>query len=265
MATTRFIDIRVRSRSAERNVDRLDNRMKGLGRTADNTVTSFSNLTRIAAGIGTALASNQILRYADAFTSVQNQIRQTTNTTQALTQRTNELFESANRSRTSVSALSDSYTQLTLSTEALNLSDQRRLAITETIGKSFTLSGISIDKASESTRQLNQAFSSGVLRGQEYNTIIENAPEIFRALQRSTGQTAGQLRLLADTGQLTSDVLIKALEGAAETIDRKFNASTVTFAQNLEIANNNLTAIHVGSSQSQYNLQHLQQGRRWYH
>lgn len=253
MAITRFIDIKVRTKSAERNVDRLDKKTKALGRSADSVEKSFGTLSKVALAVGSSLAVSQITKYADAYTSLQNQLRQTVKTTEQLTSRTAEILALSNRTRSSVTSTAESFTQLTLATEALNLTDERRLRLTETIAKSFTVAGKTQAQATESTRQLNQAFSSGVLRGQEYNTIIENAPEIFRALQRSTGKTAGELRKLADTGKLSSAVLIKALDEAAITIDEKFNASTATMAQNLEVANNNLIDF-IGSSTTVQNV-----------
>ena len=253
MATTKYIDIKLRTKSAETSADKLDGKMKGLGTTVDKTSNSFGVLSKVAAAVGTAIVTGQITRYADAYTSLQNQVRQTTKSTEELTERTADLLSLANRSRAGISSTAEAYTQLTLATEALNLTDERRLRLTETIAKSFTIAGKTQAQAEESTRQLNQAFSSGVLRGQEYNTIIENAPEIFRALQKSTGKTAGELRKLADTGQISSSVLITALDEAASTIDTKFNNSTATMAQNIEVANNNLTEF-IGSSTTVQNV-----------
>ncbi|MGB0898860.1 MAG: tape measure protein, partial [Psychrobium sp.] len=253
MATTKYIDIKLRTKSAETSADKLDSKMKGLGATVDKTSNSFGVLSKVAAAVGTAIVTGQITRYADAYTSLQNQVRQTTKSTEELTERTADLLSLANRSRAGISSTAEAYTQLTLATEALNLTDERRLRLTETIAKSFTIAGKTQAQAEESTRQLNQAFSSGVLRGQEYNTIIENAPEIFRALQKSTGKTAGELRKLADTGQISSSVLITALDEAASTIDTKFNNSTATMAQNIEVANNNLTEF-IGSSTTVQNV-----------
>jgi len=241
------------SRALTRSFNGLDKQTKSLGRTTERTTVLTTGLSRVAVGVISAIAVTSIVRYSDAFTSLQNQLRQTTTSTEGLAARTEEILALSNRTRSSVSAVGESFTQLSLATESLNLTDERRLRLTETIAKSFTISGKTQAQATEATRQLNQAFSSGVLRGQEYNTIIENAPEIFKALQRSTGRTAGELRKLADTGKLSSAVLIKALDEAADIIDKKFAASIATFAQNMEVANNNMIAF-VGSSTAVKNV-----------
>lgn len=253
MATTRFIDIKLRSKSAERGVDRLDRKMTGLGRTVDDTDKSLFSLSKVAIGVFSGIALNAATKYADAFTSIQNQIRQTTKTTEELTQRTAELLEIANRSRIEFAATAELYTQLNLSTENLNLSTGELLRLTETIGKSFAVSGKSAAESAGAIRQLGQAFSAGALRGDEFNSIAEGAPEIMRALQRSLELTQGELRDLAATGGITAEVLVTALSEAANVIDDKMNKAVKTFAQSMQEANNNMTSF-IGSSAQVQNI-----------
>ena len=253
MATTKYIDIKLRTKSAETSADKLDSKMKGLGTTVDKTSNSFGVLSKVAAAVGTAIVTGQITKYADAYTSLQNQVRQTTKSTEELTQRTKDLLDISNRSRAGISSTSELYTQLVLSTENLNLSTEEQLRLTETITKSFAVSGKSAADAAGSIRQLGQAFASGTLRGDEFNSIAEGAPEIMRALQRSLNLTQGELRDLAATGGITAKILVDALGDAAEVIDTKFNDSTATMAQNIEVANNNLTEF-IGSSTTVQNV-----------
>tara|TARA_R110002111_G_scaffold211901_3_gene275322 strand:+ start:28 stop:2724 length:2697 start_codon:yes stop_codon:yes gene_type:complete len=253
MPTTKYIDIKLRTKSAETSADKLDGKMKGLGTTVDKTSNSFGVLSKVAAAVGTAIVTGQITRYADAYTSLQNQVRQTTKSTEGLTQRTKDLLDISNRSRAGISSTSELYTQLVLSTESLNLSTDEQLRLTETITKSFVVSGKSAADAAGSIRQLGQAFASGTLRGDEFNSIAEGAPEIMRALQRSLNLTQGELRDLAATGGITAKILVDALGEAAEVIDNKFNDSTATMAQNIEVANNNLTEF-IGSSTTVQNV-----------
>tara|TARA_R110000772_G_scaffold42835_3_gene99166 strand:+ start:3964 stop:6660 length:2697 start_codon:yes stop_codon:yes gene_type:complete len=253
MATTKYIDIKIRSRSAEKKVDSLDKSMVRLGKDTDKTSKSFGALSKVATAIGTALSVQQLIKYADAFSSIQNQIRQTTKTTKELTKRTADLLGIANRSRVEFKATSELYTQLNLSTENLNISTRELLRITETISKSFAVSGKSAAESAGSIRQLGQAFAAGVLRGDEFNSIAENAPEIMRALQRSLGKTQGELRALAATGGITSKILVEALGSAADVIDNKMSKATKTFAQAIQEANNNMIDF-IGSSTSVKNI-----------
>lgn len=247
MAIEKTIRIKVSSRKAKSNVDSLDSSMKRLGGSTDGTTKALNRLSQVAAAVGAALATNQVVKYADAFTSAQNQIRQTTKSTEQLTQRTNQLFEIANRSRVAIGSTAELYTQLTLSTEKLNLSTEQQLRLTETISKAFTVGGKTAAEAVGAIRQLGQAFASGALRGDEFNSVAEGAPEIMRAIQKATGKTQGQLRQLAAEGKITSEVLVKSLINYSDIMDGKVNDSTQTFAQSMEIASNNMTKF-VGDS-----------------
>ena len=247
MATTRFIDIKIRSANAERDVGNLDRKMTGLGRTADNVEKSFGRLSAVATAVFSSLAINQVVKYADAFTSLQNQLRQTTKTTEELAQRTQDLLDISNRSRTEISSTTELYTQLTLATEELNLTTEEQLRLTETIAKSFAVSGKTAAESAGAIRQLGQAFSAGALRGDEFNSIAENAPEIMRALKRETQLTAGELREFAATGGITAEILVNALGSAADVIDQKMSKAVKTFAQSTQEASNNLT-VFIGES-----------------
>lgn len=247
MATTRFIDIKIRSSKAERDVASLDKKMTGLGSTADNVEKSFGKLSAVATAVFSSLAINQVVKYADAFTSLQNQLRQTTKTTEELAKRTQDLLDISNRSRTEISSTTELYTQLTLATEELNLTTEEQLRLTETIAKSFAVSGKSAEESAGAIRQLGQAFSAGALRGDEFNSIAEGAPEIMRALQRETNKTAGELRAFAATGGITAELLVTALGNAADIIDDKMSKAVKTFAQSTQEASNNLT-VFIGES-----------------
>jgi len=256
--TTKLIDVELRATSARRNAKALSKDVKGIGTSADQTTKSFvslgreskktiGNLSAVASAVSSALVTRKILDYADSFTSVQNQIRQTTDSTVQLSEVTELLFDVANRSRSSISATSELYAQLVLSTEALNLTTEEQLRLTETITKSFTASGKTAIESAGAIKQLGQAFAAGALRGDEFNSVAEGAPDIMRALQRSLGKTQGELRDFAATGGITAEILAKALGDSAEVIDKKLSNSVATFAQNMEVANNNIIDF-VGSS-----------------
>ncbi len=199
------------------------------------------------------LATRSIIKMADSFTSVQNQIRQTTSSTEELTKRTQDLIGVSKRSRIELSTIADIYTQTTLNTEELGLSTEKLLRITETIAKSFAISGKSIAQSSGAIRQLNQAFSRGELRGEEFNSIIEGAPELARAMRRSLKLTQGELIKFAATGGITSKILIKTLTEAADVIDKKMSEPTKTLAQSFQEAETNAIAFF-GANQTVKNV-----------
>lgn len=194
-----------------------------------------------ATGVG-AVAVRQIISYSDAVTSMSNKLRLSTNSTQELARVTQELYGVANDTRSSVESTVDLYSKLERSTRDLGIEHGRLLNITSLVNKSFTISGASAQEASGSIRQLGQALASGVLRGDEFNSVAEGAPIILEAVTKALGVTRGEVRELAADGKITADVLINSLEAYAETINSEAAKATKTFGQQAEIANNNLLA-----------------------
>ncbi|EKN4724148.1 tape measure protein [Yersinia enterocolitica] len=119
--------------------------------------------------------------------------------------------------------------------------------ITTTISKAMTISGATAAESEGALVQLSQALSSGVLRGQEFNSMSEQAPALMKGLSDSLGVSIGQLRAMAAEGKLTTDVLLTAFRDMAPTVEKEFANTMMTMSQSLTVANNNITQF-VGSS-----------------
>lgn len=244
--TDRIIRIKIDARSAEQSINRLDGGMRGLGGTADRLQTQ---LTRVASAVAAAFSTAQIVRYADEFINIQNRIRVVTSSTAELAQKTAELLVVANATRSSYEATAVLFSRLAQSTTELSISQERLLKLTETINKSFAVSGASAQEASNAIRQLSQGFASGALRGEEFNSVSEQAPEILRAVAKETGKTYGELREFAAQGGITSELLIRSIENYADVVERQYAKTNRTFEQSAVIARNNAIA-YVGSSEA---------------
>ncbi|MDO6748881.1 tape measure protein, partial [Gilvimarinus sp. 1_MG-2023] len=106
--------------------------------------------------------------------------------------------------------------------------------LTDTISKSFIVSGASAQEADASITQLSQALAAGVLRGDEFNSVMEQSPRLSQALSASLGVTTGELRAMADQGQLTTDTVVKALKEQAAAIDDEFSQMPATVCASVE-------------------------------
>lgn len=96
------------------------------------------------------------------------------------------------------------------------------LALTETINQAAQLSGASAQASSAAITQLIQALQSGVLRGDEFNSVMEQAPRLAQALANGLGVTTGELRKMAEAGSLSSQTVIAALQGQSDVVAREF-------------------------------------------
>lgn len=219
--TTRTIRIKIDSKNAVKSVDQLDNKMSGLGTTVN----------RVAAAVAAAFATNSLVKYTDEFTNLQNQLRLVTKGTENLATVTNALFESAQRSRSGFASTGELYSKLARSTTELDLSQRDLVRITETVNKSFAVSGASAQEADNAVRQLAQGLSAGALRGDEFNSVAEQAPGILRAVAAETGKSIGELREFAAEGGITTELLVSALQNYASVVDGEFAQSQVTIEQ----------------------------------
>ena len=197
------------------------------------------NLSLVAVAVSTALVTSKIISYADSFTEITNKLKLATDGQDDLVKTTKAMFDISEETRTSVVATTGLFTKMERATRNLDFSQERLLKVTGSINKAFAISGATAQETTGSIRQLGQALASGTLRGDEFNSIAEQAPIIMEAVREATGKTAGELRELAATGAITAEILIESLERYADKIDSDFARSTATFSQKLEKAKNN--------------------------
>lgn len=148
--------------------------------------------------------------------------------TDNLTQR---IYESAQRSRGSYQATADMVAKLgNLAGDAFD-SSQELVAFAEQLNKQITLSGASTQAADAAMLQLTQAMSSGMLRGEELNSILEQTPTIAQSIAEYMGVSVGTMREMASEGAITADVVKNAMFYMAEETNAKFEEMPMTWAQ----------------------------------
>src|SRR5690554_6356446 len=221
-----------------------------IGRTSrqiDGMATVTQTATRALTGLAGALSIREVIRYSDAWTSAGNRIRVYTDSVSEMQQVQSRLVSAARDTRSSFEATADLYAALARSNDELGLSQDKLIALTSTINKTFALSGVEAQAAAGAIRQLGQGLAAGALRGDEFNSVAEQAPDIMRAIAQSLGMAIGDLREFAATGGITAEIIVNALSEAREEIDGNFARSIATFGQNLENAQTNLIEF-VGTS-----------------
>lgn len=199
------------------------------------------------AALGVGLAARKVVQYSDAWTAANNQLRLVTQGTKDLEVTQKALLSVANDSRSSFDASATLYTRLKRSTLDLNLSQGELLQLTGDINKSFISNGASAEEASGAIRQLSQGLASGVLRGDEFNSVAEQAPAIMDAIAAATNKTRGELRDFAADGGITAELVVRSLREASDAINDDFDKSIATLGQSFEVANNNMMEF-IGSS-----------------
>lgn len=141
------------------------------------------------------------------------------------------IYQSAQASRGAYQQTADLVGKLgTLAPDAFS-GPEELVAFAEQINKQYVLAGTSAEGAAAATLQLTQALSSGTLRGEELNSVLEQAPTIVQSIGDYLGKTTGEIRELASEGQITSEVVKAAILSAAGETNVAFDEMPVTWAQ----------------------------------
>ena len=197
-------------------------------------------------GLFTAYTAKQAADLADAYNSVNARLRLVSNSSKEYANAQKQLFRISQDTRSSFSATVDLFSTLSRSTKNLGVSQAEMLTLTENINKALVVSGASGASAQAALTQLSQAFASGVLRGEEFNSVSEQAPVILDILGKGLGKTRGELRAMAADGQITTELFLKAFAAGAGDVSAQFDKMPVTIAGSMQRIQNSLM-IFVGS------------------
>lgn len=234
--------------TAERSAQRVTSSYKTLSNTSNELATVTSRLDAAIVGMISVDTISRVISLSDSWTILTNKLELARTGNETVADAQQRVFDIAQRSRTSLEATATLYSRLQRAMKNTGMTGMELGRITETINKAMIVSGATSHEASAALIQFSQAMASGVLRGDEFRSVAEQAPRLTQILSDSLGVTIGQLRELAYSGKLTADVVIKSLSGAADTIDKEFSRTMPTFNQQWTVATNNLTKF-MGESQ----------------
>lgn len=198
----------------------------------------ISRLKALAAAYVGLRSAQQLVNLSDTWTQTTARLDRMNDGRQTTPEAQDMIFHAAQRSRGDYQDTADMVSKLgTLAPDAFG-STAEVVAFAEQINKQFALAGTSAQGAQAAMLQLTQAMSSGVLRGEELNSVLEQAPTISQAIAKYMGVTIGELRELASEGQVTAQVVKAALFAAAEETNAAFEAVPLTFSQGWNMVKN---------------------------
>lgn len=238
--------IRVNVDGAQK-IDDLKGKLAGVDEANDKATkgtsafsASLNRLGGVIAAVGVATLVTETIKLADTYSLMQGRLSLVTNSANQLAEVNNALFKIAQESRVGLESTVDLYARLARSTESLGVSQGDLLSVTETINKSFIISGASAQAADAAIVQLGQAFASGTLRGDELNSVLEQAPRLAQAIADGLGVTVGKLRQLGADGKLTSEQIFNAIKKSGTAIEDEFGKMPKTVGQSMTQVNNAL-------------------------
>ena len=168
---------------------------------------------------------------ADELTSIRSRINLINDGSQTTAEIMNKVYDAANRSRGSYTDMADSVAKLNMLAKDAFSSNDEAIAFVEQLNKQFKISGASVQEASAAMYQLTQAMAAGKLQGDEFHSIMENAPLLAQSIANEMGLTVGQLKEMSSQGLITSDIIKEALFNSAEETNAKFAEIPMTFAE----------------------------------
>lgn len=199
------------------------------------TLSKLQTLAAAAFG-GTVItqAARQVADVADQYNNLAARVKLVTGEGAAFQGAFQGIFDIATRTGSAVETVGNLFAKVAQAGKAFGVTQQQALDLTQTITQAVALSGESAQASDAAIVQLVQGLQSGVLRGQEFNSVMEQSPRLARALADGLGTTTGQLRQLAEQGALTADVVIRALQGQASAIQSEFSALPPTVGRALQ-------------------------------
>ncbi|MEC7118519.1 MAG: tape measure protein, partial [Pseudomonadota bacterium] len=177
---------------------------------------------------------------ADAYKNLQAVIALASGEGEAFVTAFEGVREIANSTFTSLSQTADLFRKVTEATRVMGTTQSEVLDITRTVNQAVQLSGASAGGAAGAILQFNQALSSGRLSGQEFNSVSEQAPRLLKVFTDALGISIGELRKLAFSQKLTTDILLESLESQADKVNAEFATLPLTVGRSLTTLKNQL-------------------------
>jgi len=140
-----------------------------------------------------------------------------------------KVFSAANRSRGSFLDMADSVAKLNLLAKDAFTSNDEAIYFVEQLNKQFKIAGAGVQETTSAMYQLTQAMAAGKLQGDEFRSIMENAPMLAQSIAQEMGLSVGQLKEMSSQGLITADIIKNALFNSAEETNAKFAEIPMTF------------------------------------
>lgn len=224
---TGFKSVDQSAKQAGRTIDETSNKTNGLAEQFNRLKNTAIAITGISFG---ASFIRGLAQTADEYSNLNARIKLVTSSNEQARLTFQSVIRLSNESSQSIASTTELYTRLARAMKD-SASQSELLQVTSTINKAAVVSGATTQEASGAIIQLSQALASGVLRGQEFNSVAEQMPRIMEMLQKSLGKTQGELRKMAEQGLLTSSVVFKALKDGASEIDAEFAQMPLTISR----------------------------------
>lgn len=207
--------------SAGQSIDRLE-------RKTDNLGGGFSRLATAVKGYITVQAALKLIDIADDMTMLQARVNRLTSSLDEAKNTLASLSTIAANTGNSLASTEKLWETLTASLKEAGATNGQVLMLTDTLQKIGTVGGSSAEEMSNALRQFGQSIAGGVVRAEEFNSVLENMPELARQMAAGLGVSIGQLRRRMLEGKLTAEDALNAIQNRADAVNTEFDKMPVT-------------------------------------
>ena len=220
-------------------VSELNAELAKTGDKAEEAAGGLGKIGTVLAGFATLSFAKSLLDTADAMQSINSQVRQVTSSETEYLAVQRQLLEVANNTRASLESTSSLYVSTSRALKDYGYTQQEILQFTEATNNAMTIGGVQAEQQAAALLQLSQALGSGVLQGDEFKSIAEAAPILLDTIAEYMGKSRAEIKKLGSEGELTADVLFKAISGASEKFGEQAAKMPMTMGQALTVFSNN--------------------------
>ena len=210
-----------------------------------NKITSkAANLAKTGAGLAAAagLAGGiSLVKQSDTYAGIQARLKLINDGQQTVAEFNEKIFKSADKARVNYTDMASIIGKLGVTAGSAFKNNDEILKFSELLSKNFKVSGASTEEQSAAMYQLTQAMGAGKLQGDEFRSIMENAPLLAQAIAKEMNLPIGKLKEMSSEGKITSDIIKSALFNSADDINKKYAEMPVTFGESVTRIKNSVT------------------------
>ncbi|WP_180079356.1 tape measure protein [Acinetobacter sp. YH12058] len=200
----------------------------------DGAKFAVNALVGAMAALGVGLGLRELAEAADAYTGLSARIQIATKDGGNFESAMAGVHQVALATNSSLQATGDLFTRIDAVGKEMGMTQQQALDLTKTVTQAIQIGGGSAQASEAAITQFIQAMQGGVLRGEEFNSIMENGYGLAEALAKGLGVTTGELRKMAENGELTSERVAKALQSQAAQVQSTYDQFPTTIGNALQ-------------------------------
>ena len=223
----------------ERKVQQLNSELEQTDGKASEAAGGLGKIGSVLAGFASLSFAKSMLDTADAMQSINAQVRQVVSSESEYLAVQRQLLDVANNTRASLESTANLYVSTSRALKDYGYTQQEILTFTEATNNAMAIGGVGAQQQAAALMQLSQALGSGVLQGDEFKSIAEAAPILLDTIAEYMGKSRAEIKKLGSEGQLTADVIFKAISGASEKFGEQAAKMPMTMGQALTVFSNN--------------------------